>query len=211
MLLLAILVSGFCAAVVVEQPMLALVTALLAWTIAVAARRAGERESMVVAVSLPEHVQQAVDHALAQLYDGDAERLLLEIVHQARPLYDTHESAFDARHNALTGENTSHLVVECCDVALQLAQVDELRSADILSARDAVQRAETRAKYDATRDMLARQLSDAASALAALYVSGVEHGTPASDRVAELVTEIKRDAAARSAAGAEMGTLLRDS
>jgi hypothetical protein len=41
-----------------------------------------------------------------------------------------------------------------------------------------------------------------------LYVSGVEHGTPASERVAELVSEIKLDASARSAAAEEMKKLV---
>jgi hypothetical protein len=57
---------------------------------------------------------------------------------------------------------------------------------------------------------LAGRLSHAASALSSLYVAGVEHGSPASDRVAELVGEINADASARRAAATEMGALLHD-
>jgi hypothetical protein len=122
-------------------------------------------------------------------------------------LFDAHDSAFDSAHDELTRANASELVVECCEVALQLSQVDALRAADILAARDATQREATRATYDATYEMLVLHLSNAADALAALYVSGVEHGTPASERVVALVSEIRLDASARSAAAAEMRKL----
>jgi hypothetical protein len=45
----------------------------------------------------------------------------------------------------------------------------------------------------------------------ARVAAGVQHGSPASDRVAELVDEINADAKARRAAANEMGVLLRES
>jgi hypothetical protein len=48
------------------------------------------------------------------------------------------------------------------------------------------------------------------AALASLYVAGVVHGSPASDRVAELAEEIKADASARQAAATEISALLGD-
>ena len=60
----------------------------------------------------------------------------------------------------------------------------------------------------ASRRLFAGRLEDATSALAAMYAAGVAHGTPASDRVAELVNEIRADAAATSHARAEVQKLL---
>jgi hypothetical protein len=63
-------------------------------------------------------------------------------------------------------------------------------------------------RYKAARTMFAKRLGDAALALAALYASGVEHGTPASDRVAELVTTLKEEASVRSETKADLNALL---
>ena len=208
LLLAAVILTG-CSAALVEMPALWIVTPIVALTIlAGASAQNGATVRAVVEVALPPAVQHAIDGALAQLADGStAERLLLDVVRHARPLFDARDSAFDAVHDAATRANASELVVECCEVALQLSQVDELRTADILAAQDAMQRQATRAKYDATYTMLVQHLTNAADALAALYVSGVEQGTPASERVAALVSEIRLDASARSAAAAEMKKL----
>jgi hypothetical protein len=209
LLLVAVVVTG-CSAALVEMPALWIVTPMVALTILVGARaRNGATARAIIEVALPPAVQHAIDGALAQLADeSTAERLLLDVVRHARPLFAAGDSAFDAAHDEVTRANASELVVECCEVALQLSQVDELRTADIRAAQDAAQRQATRAKYDATYRMLMQHLSNAADALAALYVSGVEHGTPASERVAALVSEIRLDASARSAAAAEMKKLV---
>jgi hypothetical protein len=209
LLLIAVILTG-CSAALVEMPALWIVTPMVALTILAGVRaRNGAAASAIAGVTLPPAVQQAIDRAFTQLPDGGtAERLLLDVVRHASPLFDARDSAFDAAHDELTRANASELVVACCDVALQLSQVDGLRAEDIRAAQDATQREATRVKYDATYKMLVLHLSNAADALAALYVSGVEHGTPASERVAALVSEIKLDASARSAAAAEMAKLV---
>ena len=209
LLLIAVILTG-CAAALVEMPALWIVTPMVALTILAGARaQNAAAASAGVEVPLPPAVQHAIDRALAQLAnEGTAERLLLDVVRHARPLFDARDSAFDAAHDQLTRANAAELVVECCEVALQLSQVDELRTEDIRAAQDAAQRQATRPKYDATYGMLVQHLSNAADALAALYVSGVEHGTPASERVAALVSEIRLDASARGAAAAEMKKLV---
>ena len=45
-------------------------------------------------------------------------------------------------------------------------------------------------------------------ALAALFAAGVEHGTPASDRVAELAAVLRDEASVRSRAKAELDAVL---
>jgi hypothetical protein len=209
LLLCAVVVTGFTAALV-ALPALWIVTPVVALTILFGARAEYvAAESAVAEVPLPPALQHAIDRAFAELADeGTARRLLSDVVRHARPLFDTRDSAFDSAHDELTRANASELVVECCEVALQLSQVDELRAAHIGAAQDASQRQATRATFEATHMMLVQHLSNAADALAALYVSGVEHGTPASERVAELVSEIKLDASARSAAAEEMKKLV---
>jgi hypothetical protein len=209
LLLVAVVVTGFSAALV-AMPALWIVTPMVALTILAGARAAHvAAESALVEVPLPAALQHAIDRAFVELADeSTARRLLLDVVRHARPLFDTHDSAFDSAHDEQTRANASELVAECCEVALQLSQVDELRAAHIGAAQDASQRQETRATFEATHMMLVQHLSNAADALAALYVSGVEHGTPASERVAELVSEIKLDASARSAAAEEMKKLV---
>jgi hypothetical protein len=209
LLLIAVVVMGSLAALV-AMPMLWIATPIVALTILAGARAAHvAAASAVVEMTLPPAVQHAIDRAFAQLADeGTAEQLLFDVVRHARPLFDTRDSAFASAHDELTRANVSELVVECCDVALDLSHVDDLRASDVLEARDASQRQAARAKYDATHDMLVLHLANAADALAALYVSGVEHGTPASERVAALVSEIRLDASARSAAAAEMKKLV---
>jgi len=50
------------------------------------------------------------------------------------------------------------------------------------------------------------RLRDAATALSEMYASGVEHGTPASNRVADLAVEVRADASARRAAVDELAS-----
>src|SRR5204863_7323831 len=102
-------------------------------------------------------------------------------------------------------ETVRSLVVACYTTALDLARVDHS-----LAVRDSAASPDDSKRIAAVRDLLAGRLSHAATALSSLYVAGVEHGSAASDRVAELVDEINADANARRAAASEMGTLLHD-
>jgi hypothetical protein len=202
-LLTAVVVSGFAAAIVAE-PILWLFTPIIAFAIVRSARQATRTGATVSDSPLPPSVQEAVDSVRSQIFAGEAESLLLDVVRHASALHRPHESAFDARHDAELRGNVCELVLGCCKVTLQLAQMDELRDADIIAARNAGDREAIRLKYGATRELLSGQLRNAASVLTDLYVSGVKHGTPSTERVAALVDEIRRDAAARDAAGQEL-------
>ena len=93
------------------------------------------------------------------------------------------------------------------DTALELARLDSA-----LAARESGESAAgdrgLLERFRSARVLFATRLSDAAVALGALYASGVEHGTPASDRVAELVADLTADAGARSAAKRDLDELL---
>ena len=124
------------------------------------------------------------------------------------------ESAFDARQDDEARRHVADLVADSCTIALDLARLDAtapvsaLPNATTPGAGAAPADAALSARYQAARELFTKRLGDAASALSALYASGVERGTPASDRVAELVSEIREEASARSAAKSELDALL---
>lgn len=153
--------------------------------------------------SLPLPIQRALRSTLAGLPPGEAKRLLNAVGRQVAILFDARKSAFDEPWGESVRQNVSDLVEAACEVAVELSRIERAIAGEALSAPDA----QVRVKLNASRSLYAGRLEDAASALASMYASGVQHGTPASDRVAELVQEIRADAAATSHAWAEMETL----
>jgi hypothetical protein len=188
------------------SPLLIATTFIVVFLIARSARTAPK--SGIVSPQFPElppSLRATVDRTIEQLPEGDARRLLFNAIVQARPLLAPHAAALDEQQERATRDNVCSLVEACCTTALEMARLDLASSAgDQASGSDEAQH------LAAARDLLAGRLSHAASALSSLYVAGVEHGSPASDRVAELVGEINADASARRAAATEMGALLRD-
>jgi hypothetical protein len=149
---------------------------------------------------MPVHVELAVHDAVAQLPSGDARRLLGDVVRQARPLFASLGSHFDAASDEEVRKQTAELVVAACDTALELSRLDGLLVGE---TRD-----DLRARLTAMRADYASRLANAATALGSMYASGVERGTTAANVVAELATELSADAAARTKARTEMDQLL---
>lgn len=205
MLVYAIGVTGIAAAYRVSSS-LWLVTPVVAWIVLRAAvRDAMQLEAVGVDIrELPTALRDRVRSAFAQLPDGDARRLLLGVVNQARLVFGRDESRFDAAEERQLGEHVSGLVDACCATATDLARLDQFAA----TATDG--RAELMSRAAKARGLFRDRLTNAASALAELYTSNVERGTPSTDRVAELTAEISADASARSEAAAEMKTLLGD-
>jgi hypothetical protein len=205
MLVYAICIAGGVAAYRVSSS-LWLVTPVVAWIVL----RAAAREAMQLEPApgvdireLPSQLRDRVRSAFAQLPDGDARRLLLGVVNQARLVFGRGESRFDAAEERQLAEHVSGLVDACCTTAADLARLDQFAA----STTDAA-RAELVARAAKARELFRDRLTNAASALAELYTSNVERGTPSTDRVAELTAEISADASARSEAAAEMKALL---
>jgi hypothetical protein len=204
-MLAAVMLVGTYAALTVS-PLLLATTFIVAFMIARAARsNPNSIGSSPEFPDLPPSLRATVDRTIAQLPEGDARRLLFNAIVQARPLLAPHAAALDEQQERATRDNVCSLVEACCTTALEMARLDLASSAgDQASGSD-------EAKHlAAARELLAGRLSHAASALSSLYVAGVEHGSPASDRVAELAGEINADASARRAAATEMGALLHD-
>jgi hypothetical protein len=214
-LMMAVLLLGGAAAFA-ASPILWPVTPVVAAMIYYASRQASRAQVVTEqqAPVFPLALQQAITTAMVQLPYGDAHRLLSDVVRQARPLFERRESAFDEARERETRENVVELVSASCEIALELSRLDHAAPQRGTPRPEAQGSAASEpptdlaTRYDKARDLLVKRLDDAGVALRELYASGVEHGTPASDRVAGLVTELRADASARSAANTEMNELL---
>jgi hypothetical protein len=203
--ILAPLVAGVCAGIVVSPiffPVTILVVAIL--TRGAQTAIAGQSQTKSDFLDLPDGLRRVVDDTFAALAEGDARRQLLGVVVQARPILAARSTTFDAATESTSRTNVESLVSACCGTALDLSRLDAVSASKTGASRDPA----LDARLASARDMLAKRMTDATSALAALYASGLEHGTPASNRVAELATEITDDAKARGAAATELDQLL---
>jgi hypothetical protein len=205
MLVYAIGITGSVAAYRVSSA-LWFVTPVVAWLVLRAAvRDAKQLDAPGVDIrELPDALRDRVRSAFAQLPDGDARRLLLAVINQARLVFGRGESRFDAAEECQLAEHVTGLVDACCATAADLARLDQF------AASPADGRAEIIARAAKARELFRDRLTNAASALAELYTSNIERGTPSTDRVAELTAEISADASARSEAATEMKTLLEE-
>ncbi len=198
LLFIAIICTG-AAAASIAMPMLWIVTPVVATLVYVSARCAARPPMPVVDDGeLPMHVQLALDEAIDRLPLGEARQLLANIVRQARPLFAQRESSFDAAMVRGTRDDVIDLVTAACETALELWRLDG--AAPISSNADDL----LRGRYSRARVELVARLESAAVSLSELYASDVEHGTPASDRVADLAISIRDDARSRSAAKDEI-------
>jgi len=203
----AVIIAGMVATVMVSQVFF--VTTVLVLAILTRAARAEAAEHSPPQGSsdlldLPADLRTVIDGALAALPEGDARRLLLGVVVQARPILASRSTTFDPAAEATSRTNVESLVAACCGTAVDLSRLDAASSAKLATPRDPA----LDARFAAARDMLVKRMQDATAALSALYASGLEHGTPASNRVAELASEIVADAKARGAASTEIAQLL---
>lgn len=154
---------------------------------------------------LPPALRERVRSTFAQLPEGDARRLLLSVVNQARLVFLRDDSRFDAGEERQLTEHVAGLVEACCHTADDLARLDQFTGT---ANADGSLNPDLAGRATKARELFRDRLTNAASALAELYTANVEHGTPSTDRVAELTAEISSDAAARSAATSEMEKLL---
>lgn len=215
MLLMAVLLFGGAAAFA-ASPLLWPVTPAIAVVIFFASRQTSRAEVAMTADApvFPLALQHAITEAMVQLPYSDAQRLLSDVVRQARPLFAARESSFDDAREKETHENVVELVSAACEIALELSRLDQAApqagapNPSLASDGTAPAGEDLGARYAKARELLVKRLDDARVALRELYASGVEHGTPASDRVAGLATELRADAGARNAAMNEMNGLL---
>ena len=150
---------------------------------------------------LPKDLSSRVSEALDHCGEGDARRLLLAVVAQARPLFTRNRAQLDEAAERQTIENVSSLIDACCATAESLANLDHAMNASRASA-------DVAARANEMRRRLSGQLAGAATSLGNLYLAGLEHETDALSRVSELTTAIQEDAVARQAATEELRRVL---
>jgi hypothetical protein len=211
-LLGAIVSIGFLAGRSIDA-LLYVTTAVMAFMVLRSARRAARSTPIFVAepeqyLELPNELRRTVVSTMSKLPDGDARHLLSAVLDQAVLLFVSKDAAFDAAEEQGTHRHVAELVTAACTTATELAHLEQGTPARSTAAVGSAS-ADLVRRLDAGQRLFASRLAEAADALRALYAAGVEHGTPASDRVAELATQLRSDAAARSAALGEMRDLLR--
>jgi hypothetical protein len=200
-LILSVIASGFMAARL-AAPVLWLATPIVAALILRAAVATAAPVAGMGSVQLPDELYRTAAAALGQLPPGDAYELLKAVVTQASAVLAARDEFFDPAADRVARENVGGLVDACCATALELARLDAAVSRQ-RNSDDHVSR-----RFAAARALFTNRLKDADAALRAVYAAGVEGGTPASDRVAELAAEIQADAAARRQAKDELQRLL---
>lgn len=194
-----------------SRPELLLFTPIVALLTLVASKQAHARAVIDLPLidDFPRHVAAAIDRTIGRMQAGDAQRLLAGVVRSAKPLFSMTPSAFDASKDNEAREQAGELIVASCDTALELSQLDDMLEIHTApGSGDSPSDMSLLIRLSSARDLLVTRLRDASLALDQLYASGVVRGTPASDRVAELVAELKADAGARESATMEVDRLL---
>ena len=210
-MILAMLSTGITAGFVVHSELL-LFTPIMAGLVFIASKQAMHdvgRGDVPPMADLPPEVAAAVERAMERLPAGDGRRLLADVIREARPLFVAQSSAFDASKDAEARVQASELLIASCDTALELSQLDDML--EIHTAPDGDDLPSDMSlltRLSSARDLFANRLRAASFALSNVYAAGIENGTPASDRIAELVADLKADAGARTAAKRELNDLL---
>jgi hypothetical protein len=210
-MILAMLSTGITAGFVSHSELL-LATPIMAGLVFVASKQAmqhRDRRDIPPTSDFPPEIAAAIERAMDRLPAGDGRRLLADVVREARPLFVSRPSAFDASKDDEARAQAAELITASCDTALELSQLDDMLDGLTAPVGDELPTAMTLLnRLSSARDLFANRWRAASLALSGAYAAGVENGTPASDRVAELVAELKADAGARSAAKRELNDLL---
>jgi len=199
-LIVAVLAAGSGAGALVDSNFW-LITAVVAFILFAARRTAIERARDIAPGfdALPRDVQDFATETLDSMPDGAAAGLLRNVLRQASAIFAREGGDVIAR------KPVQELVHSACLVAIDVSRLDVALSSGRL--KEANEGAFTSAV--AARQLHARRLTDAASTLAALNASGLAQGTPESERVEQLVVDIREDAAIRLAAWAEVDSIMR--
>jgi hypothetical protein len=210
-MILAMLSTGLTAGFVAQSELL-LFTPIMAGLVFVASKQAFQQRDerdVPLTSDFPSEIATAIERAMERLPVGDARRLLADVVREARPLFVVRSTAFDASKDDEARIRAGELIVASCDTAIELSQLDDML--DVHTAPDGADAPADMSlltRLSSARDLFVNRLRAASLALGDVYAAGMENGSPASDRVAELVADLKADAGARTAAKRELDQLL---
>jgi len=116
--------------------------------------------------------------------------------------FDDFQRSLGIARNVLA-TRLERLVEASCESSIELARLDEALAAGVATAD-----VQARDRLLSARALLQTRLTNASGALRQLYVTGLTNESTASERVAELTSELHADANARRAALAELSQLL---
>lgn len=198
--MIAVLVAGFAAASI-AAPALWYVTPVVVAGLLIASRAGSARGSQP---ELPEELRATLADTLERLPTGEIRALYDDVINAALPAFGRRMRRLSDYHARDTRESVRELLEGASQVALDASRLDTiLRSGTMLQRDPSVHAAAMRA-----RAQYAYQLAESKSTLQALVASGLSHGTPESERLAELVTAIREETEARSEAWKEIDSLL---
>ena len=208
LLVVAVLAAGIAAARVAAPVLWILTPIVTALILGAGVKRIQTLHTDLDASTLPPALRRAVSNAAEELQPGEARDLLAAVVRQCRAIFATNDERFTHDSANVLRANVADLVAACCTTAMDLARLDAFLASTAHSPQPAAARVDLDARARAARSIFARRLADAELALRSLYTTGIERGTPASDRVADLANEIMSEAGARRDASDELRRLL---
>ena len=200
-LMIAVLVTGLAAASIAE-PLLWYVTPAVAVGLLLASREGALRAA---GSDMPEELGDKLATTLNSLPTGEIRALYNEVIEAAAPVFSKRMRRLSDHYARNTRESVCELLEAASHVAIDAARLDStLRSGAMLQREQSV-----RLSAEKARAQYVKQLSDVAMTLNAVVASGLAHGTPESERVTELVTEMRDETNARTEAWKEIDSLLR--
>ena len=208
LLLIAVVSSGFTAALVVSSTLWWTTMAMIGLVVFSWSRTPSlpAPDADMDPAELPHATRRIVRETFGALPAGEGPGLLRSVVQPARSLFA--ESRANLSLTPALLRDVSELVEVSCTSAAELARLELLRARDA-SAMDATDRQTLSGSIVASSDLLRRRLADAGGTLAKLYVQSVERGSVSSDRMAELAAELSAEVALRRQASAEVEDLLK--
>jgi hypothetical protein len=154
---------------------------------------------------MPDELNEKLATTLNSIPTGEIRALYHEVIRAAMPAFTRRLRRLSDHYARDTRESVCELLEAASQVAIDASRLDTtLQSGTMLHKDPSVHAAADRA-----RAQYAKQLAEAASTLNALVASGLAHGTPESERITELVTEIREETVARTEAWKEIDSLLR--
>jgi hypothetical protein len=198
-LMCAVVLAGTAAASL-AQPALWYLTPVVVGCLLVASKHGSTRR----ATGFPEEIQAMFDDTIAKLPAGSIRALYSDIITAGRPVFARRlrRSGDDVQRE--TREAVTELLTLASQVALDATRLDMTIQSGAMTTRNPavlVSAGKARAQYTL-------QLEEVVATLNAVVASGLAHGTAESERVSELVTQIRDEAEARSEAWKEIDALL---
>jgi hypothetical protein len=196
----AVMISGLAAASLAE-PLLWYLTPAVVVCLLLASREGALRAA---GSDMPEELNEKLATTLNSLPTGEIRALYNDVIEAAAPVFSRRMRRLSDHYARHTRDSVIELLEAASHVAIDASRLDmTLRSGTMLHREQSV-----RISAEKARAQYAKQLADVVATLNALVASGLAHGTPESDRVTELVAEIRDETTARTEAWKEIDSLL---